>query len=93
MKYRKPSSFKRTENQATALAEEGPTTLKLGMSMDDVRSLWGEPRAIDTAGARGMGFERWTYFTGLSSRWALSSARVVYFENGHVAGWETNDPK
>ncbi len=63
-----------------------------GMSPDEVRALWGEPREIEHAGLPGSGNERWTYFEGLSSRWSLSTARVIYFEGGRVAGWEVQKP-
>lgn len=63
--------------------------LVLGMRMRDVRSMWGSPVEVDTAGAPGAGNERWTYYEGLSSRIAASNARIVYFEAGQVSGWET----
>jgi hypothetical protein len=66
--------------------------LVLGMQMQDVRDAWGEPRQVDTAGDPGAGNQRWMYFNGLSSRWSLSSARVVYFEAGKVVGWDTVQP-
>lgn len=60
----------------------------LGMDREDVISMWGEPREIFTAGHPGEGNEKWVYFDGLSSRWSVSDARVLYFENGRVAGWD-----
>jgi hypothetical protein len=63
--------------------------LVVGMRPRDVQDLWGEPGEVQTAGERGQGYERWVYFEGLSSRWSLSTARFVYFENGRVVGWET----
>lgn len=59
----------------------------LGMPMEDVISLWGEPTEIHTAGS-GTGNEKWVYFEGLSGQWRLSDSRVLYFEDGRVAGWE-----
>lgn len=64
----------------------------IGMSPDEVRSLWGEPREIEHAGLAHSGNERWTYYEGLSSRWSLSPARIIYFEGGRVSGWEVQKP-
>ncbi len=63
--------------------------LVVGMGMDQVRAVWGEPREVQTAGDARMGNQRWVYFNGLSSPWSLSSARIVYFEEGRVVGWDT----
>ena len=57
------------------------------MAMNDVTSIWGEPSNVDTAGDPRDGNQRWTYYSGLSSRYGLGSKRVVFFENGRVAGW------
>lgn len=59
-----------------------------GMSMTQVRSLWGEPSEIHVAGTSTSGNERWIYHDGLI-RFSISSARVIYFERGRVAGWNT----
>lgn len=66
--------------------------LTLGLSMDDVYSMWGEPREVIPAGAPGMGYEKWVYYEGLSSPWSVSTARVIYFEKGEVVGWQTARP-
>jgi hypothetical protein len=63
--------------------------LTVGMSMSDVASIWGEPRDVETAGNPALGNQRWTYYEGLSSRWSMSTARMIYFERGRVVGWET----
>ncbi len=63
--------------------------LVLGMQMSDVRNVWGEPRDVQMAGDPRYGNQRWIYFEGLSSPWSTSRARIVYFENGRVVGWET----
>lgn len=63
--------------------------LVVGMTQSQVRSAWGEPRDVEVAGNPLQGNQRWIYFQGLSSRWSLSPARVVYFESGQVVGWET----
>lgn len=63
--------------------------LVLGMDMNDVRSVWGAPREVQTAGDPRHGNQRWIYPNGLYSAAGVGSARVVYFEAGRVAGWET----
>ncbi|HLD99417.1 MAG TPA: hypothetical protein VJB59_04120 [Bdellovibrionota bacterium] len=60
-----------------------------GMSTQEVRAAWGEPREIDSAGDPRLGNEKWTYYNGLSSRWSISSTRIVYFEAGKVVGWRS----
>lgn len=63
--------------------------LILGMEMNDVRDSWGPPGQIEIAGDPDRGDQRWLYFTSPSKRWGLSQARIVYFEEGRVSGWET----
>ncbi|MGK5082111.1 hypothetical protein WDW37_02310 [Bdellovibrionota bacterium FG-1] len=63
--------------------------LVLGMPMNQVMALWGQPSQVESAGDSREGNQRWTYFSGLSSRWGLGGRRVVFFEGGHVAGWQT----
>ena len=63
-------------------------TISYGMAMEEVQAVWGEPSAVDSAGDSRDGNQRWTYYSGLSSRYGLGSKRIVYFENGHVAGWK-----
>jgi hypothetical protein len=65
-------------------------TIAYGMAMDEVASIWGEPGSIDSAGDPRDGNQRWTYYSGLSSRYGLGTKRVVYFESGHVAGWRAS---
>ncbi len=60
-----------------------------GMAMTDVQSAWGQPHAVETAGDARFGNERWIYREGLSQKWGTKSARVIYFEDGRVVGWET----
>ena len=61
-----------------------------GMEMNDVRSILGSPRDVETAGDPQQGNERWVYTDG--SRGALNhgASRIVYFENGRVAGWKSH---
>lgn len=56
----------------------------VGMSPRDVVSSWGSPQQRELAGSGGMGHERWTYGSSIS----LREPRIVYFENGKVAGWQ-----
>jgi hypothetical protein len=60
----------------------------LGMPMRDVRNLWGNPVEVDPAGDTAHGNERWIYREGFSNV-GLESSRVLYFENGRLAGWQT----
>ena len=64
--------------------------LVLGMDMSDVKSAWGEPRDVETAGSASQGNQRWVYINGLSGSESrqLASSRAVYFERGKVVGWE-----
>jgi hypothetical protein len=61
----------------------------LGMSAKDVQSAWGTPRDIETAGFPGSGNERWVYYNGNSTNYGVDRPRIVYFEQGHVVGWES----
>jgi hypothetical protein len=61
----------------------------VGMKMDDVVTVWGRPRDIEVAGDPRFGNQKWIYHEGVSSRWGLRPLRVIYFEEGRVAGWET----
>lgn len=63
-------------------------TISYGMDMNDVTSVWGEPGSIESAGDSSDGNQRWTYYSGLSSRYGLGDKRIVYFENGRVVGWK-----
>lgn len=65
-------------------------TIGYGMDMGEVTSIWGQPSYVDTAGDPSDGNQRWTYQSGLSSRYGLGSKRIVYFENGRVAGWRVH---
>lgn len=65
-------------------------TISYGMDMGEVSSIWGEPGSVDSAGDPREGNQRWTYYSGLSSRYGLGSKRVVYFEAGRVAGWKNS---
>ena len=61
----------------------------MGMEPGQVVQAWGQPRDVEYAGSPGTGNERWFYYSGLSQRYQLDRIRVVYFESGKVAGWET----
>jgi hypothetical protein len=62
--------------------------LVVGMKMKDVLSLWGQPRWVETAGSTESRHQRWIYSESVSPRWQIKPNRIVYFENGLVAGWE-----
>ncbi|HTL12288.1 MAG TPA: hypothetical protein VL588_07360, partial [Bdellovibrionota bacterium] len=62
----------------------------LGMPMEQVRTAWGDPRRIQIAGDPGFGHQRWIYETGAEAGGeGTTGTRVLYFEQGRVAGWET----
>jgi hypothetical protein len=60
----------------------------LGMDQSQVMAAWGSPRDVETAGNSG-GAERWLYYSGNSLTYGMNKPRIVYFENGHVVGWES----
>ena len=64
--------------------------ITLGMPMGTVRTAWGSPTGVDTAGDSKGGNERWTYSDSLNSRYGMGHSKVVYFERGRVVGWETH---
>lgn len=61
----------------------------LGMKPNQVRSAWGTPMDVQVAGHPDSGNQRWIYSEGLSLRYGTQPIRIVYFEDGKVAGWET----
>ncbi|MCC7442087.1 MAG: hypothetical protein IT285_10655 [Bdellovibrionales bacterium] len=63
--------------------------VELGMPMEDVKGAWGEPRRVQMAGNPEYGNQRWIYELGGTSTGAQRAARIVYFEEGQVVGWET----
>lgn len=60
----------------------------LGMGKDDVFSIWGHPHEVETAGDPTLENERWIYQSNPLGTRLTHSSRVVYFESGHVVGWE-----
>jgi hypothetical protein len=65
--------------------------IALGMSQKAVTESWGDPDAVETAGNQLYGFERWRYNRYVSGNEGYQKeVRVVYFEGGHVVGWERN---
>ncbi|MBL7715291.1 MAG: hypothetical protein JNL01_07455 [Bdellovibrionales bacterium] len=66
--------------------------LAIGMSMEQVRASWGEPRDVAIAGNPDHGNQRWTYREVASRYFGGQSDRTVYFEDGKVAGWKTRKP-
>jgi hypothetical protein len=64
----------------------------LGMEFDDVMTIWGKPQLVEIAGNPEAGNQKWTYEESVNRSWKLKLDRVVYFEGGHVAGWEMPAP-
>lgn len=72
------------------VAEEGPLEalnavyvreeIRLGMSRDEVKNLWGMPQNIEVAGSRAQGNERWVFYRN-------GQLSYIYFEGGLVGGW------
>jgi hypothetical protein len=62
----------------------------IGMSQRAVVESWGDPDSIETAGDPVYGNERWRYSRYVASNDGYQKQnRVIYFESGRVAGWET----
>jgi hypothetical protein len=87
--YRSPASLQSQEGEEDVQGLYDDHDLILGMRMNDVLSIWGQPREIETAGDPRFGNQKWTYWEGISKRYQIQSNRVVYLESGKVAGWET----
>ncbi len=83
----------RSESRASEAVENTParkTGIRMGMTLKEVRRLWGTPTDVEVAGDPYDGNFRWTYPS--STVRELASSRVVTFEAGRVAGWETVRP-
>jgi hypothetical protein len=63
--------------------------LTLGMDMPEVVQLWGKPDHVEAAGDPNEGNQRWSYTEGVAGLYGLADHRVVYFEQGRVAGWKS----
>ncbi len=94
---RHPSSISKSDFAGSEMGEEMDAQihqalrlgeLTLGMEKDDVLSVWGQPRAVESAGDPQVGNQRWIYLNGLSENWSIGPKRIVYFEAGRVSGWE-----
>lgn len=59
-----------------------PSNVTLGMAKTDIMRSWGQPRFKEYAGDPSEQNERWIYSHG-------GVTRMIYFESGAVAGWET----
>jgi hypothetical protein len=64
--------------------------IQMGMNRSEVRKLWGTPADVEVAGDANAGNFRWIY--PLSTHRDLADSRIVTFESGRVAGWETVRP-
>ncbi len=65
----------------------------MGMKMEDVRKIWGEPQDIAITNDVHSGNQKWVYFNHEFQSLRLnSSTRAVYFENFLVVGWDNIKP-
>jgi hypothetical protein len=78
-----------TDPQNAVLSAIARRDILLGMDQQQVMASWGSPREVQTAGMSGSGAERWLYYSVNSLTYGLGKPRIVYFENGHVVGWES----
>jgi hypothetical protein len=63
--------------------------ITLGMSQKAVMQSWGDPDAVEVSGNPIFGNERWKYNRYISGNEGYQKElRIVYFEGGHVIGWE-----
>lgn len=75
--------------EVQALIEQND--IALGMTKQAVRDSWGEPDLVEVAGSPLYGNERWHYSEQTSSTDGYHTQhRLVYFEAGRVAGWESH---
>lgn len=64
--------------------------IAVGMSQKEVNESWGDPDVVEVAGNPVYGNERWRYSRYISSSDGYQQEnRIIYFEAGRVAGWET----
>jgi hypothetical protein len=77
------------DRQSRLLSAISHQDIVLGMDQSQVMAAWGSPRDVETAGNSGSGAERWLYYSGNSLAYGMNRPRIVYFENGHVVGWES----
>ena len=63
--------------------------IALGMSEGDVLRNWGDPLKVQQAGSDSTRRQRWIYLNESTKSWGSSQARIVYFQQGAVVGWET----
>ncbi len=85
------SDLSSTANLIEPEAEsEGRRSLQMGMSRKEVRSLYGTPAEVEVAGNPQDGNFRWIF--PLSTFRKLGNTKIVTFEEGRVAGWETVRP-
>ena len=66
----------------------GYSDVMLGMNMGEVIQAWGEPLEVHTAGERVRKNQKWVYPEGAAGTLSGGMARVLYFENGQLVGWE-----
>jgi hypothetical protein len=77
------------DQSTLSLIETGD--LAKGMSKKAVAQSWGEPEFREVAGDELYGNERWHYKKLVSTEDGYKQERrIIYFEAGRVAGWETD---
>jgi hypothetical protein len=84
------SSSDRQDQEYDQETPESRSGIAMGMSRSEVRRIWGSPVEVETAGQPSDGNFRWIY--PLSTFRSIGDTRIVTFENGEVAGWETVRP-
>jgi hypothetical protein len=78
----------RFDNQTINMIENND--VMKGMTKKAVEQSWGEPDAVEHAGDPMYGNERWRYKKLVSTQDGYQNEiRIIYFEAGRVAGWET----
>jgi hypothetical protein len=65
----------------------------VGMTSENLKKSWGEPREIFVSGLPQFGNSRWVYLKQVPTPDGYKTQkRIVYFEGGLVAGWDTQSP-
>ncbi len=73
-------SVKETPASRSIASQVISPDIRLGMSKDDVRNLWGEPKIVEYSGSKKDENEHWVFRDGLERK-------ELYFEAGQVSGW------
>lgn len=83
----------REKNPDSTLSDiANQSDVAVGMTCDLVKTAWGEPDQVETAGNPIFKNERWKYQRQITSVDGFKPQRkVIYFESGKVVGWETDN--